>query len=98
MMLITECCAGRAIGVTFWTCEQAVRTCSAVAIDVLGLKSTVIHCLESAASICEHPARAASSKPADAATAAPRRAAPLVGSCTPPLYDQPRTVLVPCQA
>src|SRR5262249_840916 len=45
MMLITECLAGRASGGVFWICEQAARTCSAVATDVSGLKATTIHCL-----------------------------------------------------
>jgi hypothetical protein len=65
--LIGDCFAGSAIGGVFWMCEQAARTCSTVAVGVLGLNWTVIHCWLSAASIFAQPESVATSTAAAAA-------------------------------
>src|SRR5215467_14386951 len=57
-VLIVDCFVGTAIGGTFWTCEQAARTCSAVAMVVSGANWTVIHCWLKAASILAQPVSA----------------------------------------
>ena len=76
----------------FWTCEQADRTCSAVANVVSGLNWTVIHCWSSAASILAQPPRRARQhrgrrgRDRDSAHSSGRRRRP----CTPTLYGLAR--------
>ena len=84
--LIGDRFAGSAIGGAFWMCEQAARTCSTVAVGVLGLNWTAIHCWLSAASIFAQPESVATSTAAAAAGTASRV---LPGRCrtrTPTLY------------
>ena len=75
MMLITESLPGSASGGVFWICEQAARTCSAVATEVLGLKLTTIHCWSSALSIFAQPVMPSSATATAAASPRPPRAA-----------------------
>src|SRR5215469_2768839 len=74
-MVAGVCLRGSASARTLGMREQAARTSSRVAVDVLGLKFTVAHRWPSAASNFEHPAMPVARTPASAAASAAAAAA-----------------------
>jgi hypothetical protein len=82
IVVISDFWLGNAISVTFWMCEQAVRTCKAVATVVFGVNWIVIHCWLRAASIFAQPVSTTATAAGTAMRALHRRSR----SRTPTLY------------